>query len=326
MSPTWPGDRRRTRLGTRTFITAIAQPTRTVPPNRPALSGHAARSRIPPSSATSASSRPRSSPSRARSYGAPSANRPKQTTGTVASTDCAAFDSPRSGRTGGISAIAVRMFSATSTTPATASAERGTSADGRAGADSRVGVRVMEGRARRSRALPSCPPARDSGGDALRLQRRVHRAVERRRDLGAGRALLHEDRLGRADGVVVVGAARDAQELLVRADLEELERVREAGELGRRVGLGPEEAAPVQRAEAHRGVLDRARARAVRVEQGLDEALVLAGLLEVLLEQARELRVARDVGALRQQSDRLALDRVRVGQVLHELLSEVVGI
>src|SRR5919199_1651123 len=83
------------RLGTRTFITAIPQPTSTVPGNSPPL-GHAART--------------------------------KQTTGTVARIDWPAGDSPRSGSTGGISPIAVRMLNATTTTPSTASAETGAAA------------------------------------------------------------------------------------------------------------------------------------------------------------------------------------------------------
>src|SRR3954449_349907 len=325
MSPTLAGKRRRIRLGTSTFITAIPHPTSTVPGNRPPP-GHAARTITPPSRTTSTSSSPRSSPSLARSAGAASAASPKHTTGTVARIDWPAEDNPRSGSTGGISPIAVRMLNATTTTPRTARADTASAAcGGRPRAGPLAGVVVLMGgrEGRRSGPPPSCRPRPRSGRDARRLQRRLDRAVPLRRDLARRRALLDQDRLDRAHDVVVVRASRDPPQLLVAADLEELERVREGGELARRVGLRGEEAAPVQRPEAHGGVLDRVRGPAVRLEQRVDQPRVLAGLLEVLGVELGEDGVAGDLLALRQQRDRLVLDRVRVGEVLEQLLVEV---
>src|SRR3954465_9018316 len=214
MSPTLAGKRRRIRLGTSTFITAIPHPTSTVPGNRPPP-GHAARTITPPSRTTSTSSSPRSSPSLARSAGAASAASPKHTTGTVARIDWPADDSPRSGSTGGISPIAVRMLNATMTTPRTASADTASAACGgrppggpppggggpRGGAGG-GGVGVGGGGGgRRRRPSPSCRPRPRSGRDAGRLQRRLDRAVPLRRDLARRRALLDEDRLDRAHHV-----------------------------------------------------------------------------------------------------------------------------
>src|SRR6185503_4048374 len=90
--------------------------------------------------------------------GVASAARPKHTTGTVARIDWPADDSPRSGSTGGISPIAVRMLNAIATTLITASPDRGTTAarDGRESAGSRIGARLMEGKGRAARPLPSC--------------------------------------------------------------------------------------------------------------------------------------------------------------------------
>src|SRR3954452_19597224 len=328
MSPTLAGKRRRIRLGTSTFITAIPHPTSTVPGNRPPP-GHAARTITPPSRTTSTSSSPRSSPSRARSAGAPSAASQNHTTGTVARIDWPADDSPRSGSTGGISPIAVRMLNATTTTPTTASADTAPAAcGGRARAGPLAGVVVLMGgrEGRRSGPPPSCRPRPRSGRDAGRLQRRLDRAVPLRRDLARRRALLDEDRLDRAHDVGVVRPLRHPEQLLVAADLEELERVRERGELAGRVRLRGEEPAPVQRAEAHGRVLDRVGRAAVGLEQRVDQLRVLARLAEVLVVELGEDRVARDLLALRQEPDRLVLDRVRIGEVLEQLLGEVVGV
>src|SRR3954453_5294045 len=328
MSPTLAGKRRRIRLGTSTFITAIPHPTSTVPGNRPPP-GHAARTITPPSRTTSAATSPPSSPSLARSAGAASAASPKHTTGTVARIDWPAEDSPRSGSTGGVSAIAVRRSNATTTTPRTASADTASAAcGGRPRAGPLAGVVVLMGgrEGRRSGPPPSCRPRPRAGRDAGRLQRRLDRAVPLRRDLARRRALLDQDRLDRAHDVGVVRPLRDAEQLLVAADLEELKRVRERGELAGRVRLRREEPAPVERAEAHGRVLDRVARPAVRLEQRVDQLRVLARLAEVLGVELGEDRVARDLLALRQQLDRLVLDRVRVGEVLEQLLCEVVGV
>src|SRR4051812_38036499 len=76
-----------------------------------------------------------------------------------------------------------------------------------------------------------------------RLDRRFDGVVEVRRNSGPRRALLAEDALGDPDRLLVAGALRDALQLLVRAHLEELHGVGEAGELRGRVGLRLEERA-----------------------------------------------------------------------------------
>src|SRR5581483_6636209 len=100
------------------------------------------------------------------------------------------------------------------------------------------------------------------------------------------------------------------------------EGVREGGELAGRVRMGLEEERPVERAQAHRGVLE-ARARAAEGgESLLDELPVVARLVEVLREDGRQRRVALRTPL--QQRDGLFLDRVCVGEVGTKLLAEVV--
>ena len=53
---------------------------------------------------------------------------------------------------------------------------------------------------------------------------------------------------------------------------------------------------------------------------------MLARLLQVLLEQPRELGEPRDLRAGLEQLDRLALERVRIAQVLGQLLARGVGV
>src|SRR3954452_6854564 len=115
-----------------------------------------------------------------------------------------------------------------------------------------------------------------------RLQRRFDGVVEVRRNRGAGRALLAEDPLGDPDGLLVAGALRDALQLLVRAHLEELHGVGEAGELRGRVGLRLEEGAPVERPQPQRGVLQLAGRPAERLQTLLLRGLLSARLVEVL--------------------------------------------
>ena len=77
-----------------------------------------------------------------------------------------------------------------------------------------------------------------------------------------------------------------------------LEGERERRQLAGRVRLGGEERSPVQRADAHAGVLERRRGAAERLEPLAHERLLVPRLLEVLGVQARELRIAGDVFAL----------------------------
>src|SRR5437763_738153 len=71
-------------------------------------------------------------------------------------------------------------------------------------------------------------------------------------------------------------------------DIEALERVSEARELGWRVGLGAEEGADVEPADAQRRALEARRPGVVRAQALLDQALVLAALLEVVAHEARQ--------------------------------------
>ena len=104
-----------------------------------------------------------------------------------------------------------------------------------------------------------------------------------------------------------------------------LEGVGEAGELGRRVRLGAEEGAEVQRAHAQRGVLELGRFGVVLLQAGADEVLLATGLLEVVDERGGEVGLAGDARPLLEQLDGLGLDRVGVGEVLDHLLADVVG-
>ncbi len=128
------------------------------------------------------------------------------------------------------------------------------------------------------RALPSATSSNQGvSGDA-------HRDRPLGGDGLGGSLLLAEDRLGHRDGLAVAGAARNPEQQLVGGHLEVLDRVGEAGELGRGIGLGGEEDAPVEGAEAERGVLQRRGRGAAVVEAALDPPQVPVGLLEVLGE------------------------------------------
>src|SRR5204863_7278662 len=119
---------------------------------------------------------------------------------------------------------------------------------------------------------------------------------------------LREGPLRHLGGPLVGGPFRDTPQLLVPADLEVLERVRERGELAGRVGMALEERAPVERAEAERCVLQRGRIAAERVQTLLQELRMVARLGEMLGIDRSELRVARQLRAAFEQLDRLRLD------------------
>src|SRR5581483_6151402 len=72
-----------------------------------------------------------------------------------------------------------------------------------------------------------------------------------------------------------------------------------------------------------RRVLDARRAGVALVEQLANEPLVLAGLPQVLAERVRDLRVAGDVRRVAELCERLLFDRVRVRQILRQLLVDV---
>ena len=83
-------------------------------------------------------------------------------------------------------------------------------------------------------------------------QRRVDGGVPRGGDALRGAALVERDPVGDRARLGVAGALGDPAQQLVGRDLEVLERVGEAGELDRRVGLGGEEDAEVDRRGAAR--------------------------------------------------------------------------
>src|SRR3954453_5137677 len=165
-----------------------------------------------------------------------------------------------------------------------------------------------------------------SGYGTHRLERGLKRGLPVRGDRIRGCTLLALDPLRHAHRLLVAGALGDALELLVGRDLQVLERVVEAGELRGGIRLCLEEPTPVECPEPHRGVLQLVRARVVGVEARLDDFLLCAGLLEVVLEQLRKPRLLDDLRRALEHLDRLALDRVCVGQVLDELLLHVVGV
>jgi hypothetical protein len=102
-----------------------------------------------------------------------------------------------------------------------------------------------------------------------------------------------------------------------------LERVCEADELSGRVRMGREERAPVERAQAHEGVLQRRRVAAEGVQPLLDQLAVPPGLRKMGDEELRELPVAEEALTAFEQPARLLLDRVGVGEVLREPVLEV---
>src|SRR5581483_6679277 len=151
------------------------------------------------------------------------------------------------------------------------------------------------------------------------------RVVEVLGDTVRGCPLLEEDALGERGGVVVSRALGDAAKLLVTADLEVLERVRERRQLARRVWMSLEERCPVDRTEAQRSVLQRRDVAAERLEPRRHEHRMLARLREVLVVDMSEGAVAQAGRAL-EQLDRLLLERVRVGEVLAQPLARAVAV
>src|ERR671934_176620 len=67
------------------------------------------------------------------------------------------------------------------------------------------------------------------------------------------------------------------------------------------------------------------RSAAERVQALLDRLRVVAGLVQVFRVDACEGRAAGELRPALEQRDRLLLDRVRVGEVLPQLLGEVVA-
>src|SRR5919204_3099548 len=95
--------------------------------------------------------------------------------------------------------------------------------------------------------------------DADRRERGSCRLVESACDSPGSVSFLREDALDGLDRLLVFHLPRDALQLLVAADLEVLESVRETGELARRIRVSLEERTPVKRAETKRCILQRRR-------------------------------------------------------------------
>src|SRR3954470_9058558 len=130
-------------------------------------------------------------------------------------------------------------------------------------------------------AIRSSPRARAhpmSSDGPYGFERRLQSGLPVRGDGVRRGALLALDALGHADRFLVAGTVGDTLQLLVGRDLEVLEGVAEARELGRGVRLRLEEPAQVERAEPHDSVLQLAGSRVVRVEPRLDDLLLRAGL------------------------------------------------
>src|SRR5918912_4193840 len=159
----------------------------------------------------------------------------------------------------------------------------------------------------------------------LCLERRPHGLVEGAGDAVRRLALLRQDPLDERGRLLVARALGHPSQLLVAADLQMLEGAREPGELPRRVRMGLEERAPIQRAEPERSVLHGRRIAAERVQACLDRLRVVACLVEVLRVDARERRAVGELRPALEERDRLLLDRVRVGEVLPQLLGRVVA-
>jgi hypothetical protein len=123
--PACSGWRRLTRLGSSTFMRAIAPPASTVPGNS-ITAGTAARSSSPPVSSSRAASRTRSSPCLRLSGAARAENRPKHRTGVAARTATTALDrcsaAASSGKTGGRLVIDARRLTASTVMPTMSSA------------------------------------------------------------------------------------------------------------------------------------------------------------------------------------------------------------
>src|SRR5204863_4052736 len=98
-------------------------------------------------------------------------------------------------------------------------------------------------------------------------------------DLFGGESLLAQDPVDGPRRLVVLSTLGHSLQLLIAADLQVLERVREPGQLGRGVRLGLEEGTPVERSETHAGVLQEGRRAADRLQPASDALLVTVRLL-----------------------------------------------
>jgi hypothetical protein len=90
-----------------------------------------------------------------------------------------------------------------------------------------------------------------------------------------------------------------------------------------RVRLHPSEGEESLAAEVHHHVLELARRRAALLEELPRQALVTLGLAPMPAHRLREARLGRCLRRALELRERLHLDRVRVGDVLRQLLVDV---
>ena len=156
-------------------------------------------------------------------------------------------------------------------------------------------------------------------------QRCVDGAVEETFEALAHAALLLGDRGGHGGRLMVARELGDAAEQLEGGELDVLvgEGVRHQLAGGVRLGAGEsDEALAGDRADE---VLDDRRLGIARLEAIANEPLVVLRLAQVRGEGGGDLGVARDLVSRAHLRERLLLDRMRVGEVLGELVLEVVG-
>src|SRR5204863_4216997 len=107
--------------------------------------------------------------------------------------------------------------------------------------------------------------------------------------------------------------------------LQVLEGVGERGQLAGCVRMCMEELAPVERAHAHECVLEARGSAAESVETLLDQFGMAPCLLEMRLEQLPKRRALRQRHGALEELLGVLLDRVSVGEVLAELLVQIVA-
>ena len=128
----------------------------------------------------------------------------------------------------------------------------------------------------------------------------------------------------RAD-VRLAGPVGRACEQLVGGVLEGLVAQRVRQQLARRVGLHPGEGEESLALGLHHHVLELARRGVALLEELPREPLVALRLLPVLAQRLLEARLFRCLRRLVELGEGLHLDRVRVGDVLRQLLVDVGG-
>src|SRR5947209_14212757 len=152
-----------------------------------------------------------------------------------------------------------------------------------------------------------------AGGQPLVAQRGVEGLGEQRPELLGGGSLVGQDSLRQLRGLRVSGSFRHPPQKLIAGGLEVLESVGKGTKLGRRIRLGSEERAPVQRPHTQHSVLELRRRGAAGLQSLLHPPEVILGLTQVLLIGGGQFGRAGQVWSLAQQLDRLRLQGVDIG-------------